>query len=241
MKPFRVSDLLSWQRSRRIALIILIVACSIYSYLPFLTGIVNGRCFSFEKFRWFNKIMDIVDCVVVFLIPYLLIITMNGLIVVSLRTPESQVEEILFQRSLQLVKVRQVTRRRASRKMTRFLLTVSSSYLIICGPYALVHSYRLIRSLNNDRTIILIEHFSHYIYQMSFAMNFYIYIVFGSKFRREFRRFIWKCRVFLFEKFEKKDPFKKYEEPQIRTTSSSNSQPIFITERNRSKPKETWK
>ncbi|CAF3873452.1 unnamed protein product, partial [Rotaria magnacalcarata] len=67
VKPFRVSHVLSWYRSRCLALFIIFIACLIYSYLPFLIGIVNGQCFSLKHLRWINELMDIVDCFVVFL------------------------------------------------------------------------------------------------------------------------------------------------------------------------------
>jgi hypothetical protein len=77
IKPFRVSHVLSWYRSRCLALGIIVIACLIYSYLPFLVGIVHGRCYSLEHLRWINELMDIIDCIIVFLIPYIMIITMN--------------------------------------------------------------------------------------------------------------------------------------------------------------------
>ena len=55
VNPFRVSYVLSWYRSRFIALSIIIFACLLYSYLPFLIGIVGGKCFSRPEYRWINK------------------------------------------------------------------------------------------------------------------------------------------------------------------------------------------
>jgi hypothetical protein len=196
VKPFRVSHVLSWYRSRCLALLIIVIACFIYSYLPFLTGIVNGRCYSLEKFRWINKFMDIIDCIIVFLIPYIMIITMNTMIVISLRRMKQTQHEFLFQNHCQLNKLREITRRNASRKMTKLLLTVSTSYLIICAPYACIHTCRLLfgTEIFRSKLIQQLENYFHLIYHISFAMNFYIYIVFGSKFRRELRRFFIKCK-----------------------------------------------
>ncbi len=50
VKPFRVSHVLSWYRSRCLALFIIIIACLIYSYLPFLIGIVDGRLLFIRTF-----------------------------------------------------------------------------------------------------------------------------------------------------------------------------------------------
>ncbi|UJR09096.1 hypothetical protein I4U23_013343 [Adineta vaga] len=198
VQPFRVSYVLSWYRSRCLALCIIIVAGLIYSYIPFIVGIVNGFCYSLEKFRNLNAIMDIIDCFIVFLIPYLMIITMNTIILISLRQIRDDQGEILYQtNNFQLRKVRELTRRKASRSMTKLLLTVSSSYLIICAPYAIIHTCRL---LSNERTFKSkffqqLESYSHLIYHISFAMNFYIYIFFGSKFRRELKRVLIKCKT----------------------------------------------
>lgn len=189
IKPIRVSHVLSWRRSRTLALIIIGIGSLIYSYIPFLIGVVNGKCFSYEKTRWINELMDIIDCFVVFLLPYVLIIVMNTFILFSLRYGRDQDQQILFQHNFHLNKFRELTRRHASRNMTKLLLTVSTIYLLICAPYACVHTYRLLFPSNNS-FLRQIEFYFHLIYHISFAMNFYLYILFGSKFRREFQRFI---------------------------------------------------
>ncbi|CAF0912796.1 unnamed protein product [Adineta steineri] len=197
VQPFRVSLVLSWYRSKCLALCIIIFACLIYSYLPFLVGIVNGQCYSLEHLRWINKLMDIIDCIIVFLIPYIMIITMNTIILISLRRMKHIQHEYLFQNNSQLNKIREITRRNASRKMTKLLLTVSTSYLIVCGPYACIHTWRLLYNDEKFQTKLLrqLEYYFHLIYHISFAMNFYIYIVFGSKFRHELKRFLNKCQI----------------------------------------------
>jgi len=196
VKPFRVSHVLSWYRSRCLALFIIIIACLIYSYLPFLVGIVNGRCYSLKHLRWINELMDIIDCIIVFLIPYIMIITMNTIILISLKRMKQAEHIFLFQNNSQLNKIREITRRNASRKMTKLLLTVSTSYLIICGPYACIHTWRLLYDHGKYQTKVIrqLEYYFHLIYHISFAMNFYIYIAFGSKFRREVKRFFIKCK-----------------------------------------------
>lgn len=197
VKPFRVSHVLSWYRSRCLALVIVFIAGGIYSYIPFSVSVESGRCYSREKFRQVNKYMDIIDCILVFLIPYIVIITMNTIIVISLRQIKTNQHEILFRNPSQFNQMREMTRRNASRKMTNLLLTVSTAYLIICAPYACIHTCRLL--FYGDRTaapsyLRLLEHYSHFVYHISFAMNFYLYIVFGSKFRRELRRLLSKSQ-----------------------------------------------
>lgn len=196
VKPFRVSHVLSWYRSRCLALFIIIIACLIYSYLPFLIGIVDGRCYSLKHLRWINELMDIIDCIIVFLIPYIMIITMNTVIVISLKRMKRGEHILLFQNNIQINKIREITRRNASRKMTKLLLTASTAYLIICGPYACIHTWRLLFGQGKSPTKLMrqLEHYFHLIYHISFAMNFYIYIAFGSKFRRELKRFLIKCQ-----------------------------------------------
>lgn len=197
VKPFRVSHVLSWYRSRCLALGIIVLAGLIYSYIPFAVNVVNGICYSRENFRSLHKYMDIVDCILVFLIPYIAIITMNTIIVIALRQMKTNQHEILFRNPSQFNQMREMTRRNASRKMTKLLLAVSTAYLIICAPYASIHTWRLV--VYGDRTrapepVKQLEHYSHLIYHLSFAMNFYLYIVFGSKFRRELRRLLSKSQ-----------------------------------------------
>ncbi|CAF1088791.1 unnamed protein product [Adineta ricciae] len=202
INPFRVSHFLSWYRSRCLALSIISFACLFYSYLLGTIHIENNTCFSRKSWHWFNKYMDVIDSIIVFLIPYVVIITMNAIIVISLRRMKQNQHEFLFQNHSQLNKIREVTRRSASRKMTKLLLTVSTSYLIICAPYACIHTWRLSfideDTYVNSQLIRSLEYYSHQIYHISFAMNFYIYIVFGSKFRRELKRFFTKSKQSLY-------------------------------------------
>jgi hypothetical protein len=211
INPIQVSQFLSWYRSRCLALSIIIIASLIYLYLPFLTGIVDGKCYSLPKRRWINEYMDIIDCIIVFLIPYIVIITMNTIILISLRRMKHNRHNFLFQSHTQLITIRELTRRNASRKMTKLLLTVSTSYLIICAPYACIHTWRLlntIRKTNQSSQLIKqLEFYSLDIYYLSFAMNFYIYVVFGSKFRRELKRFFTKSKQNFYHYFREKKFF----------------------------------
>ncbi|CAF1284170.1 unnamed protein product [Adineta ricciae] len=204
-QPIRVSYVLSWYRSRCLALCIVLIACLIYSYIPFIVGIVGGYCYSYEKFRKLNAIMDIIDCLIVFLIPYMMIITMNAIILISLRRMRNSQHQLLFQtNNSQLKNFHVLTRCKASRSMTKLLLTVSTSYLIVCAPYACIHTWRLLSNDERFQTKFFkqLEHYFHLIYHISFAMNFYIYIFFGSKFRRELRRFLIKCQIKMSHYFE---------------------------------------
>ncbi|CAF4554045.1 unnamed protein product, partial [Rotaria socialis] len=224
INPFQVSRVLSWYRSRCLALSIILFACIIYSYLPFLIGIVNGKCFSRPEYRWINKYMDIIDSIIVFLIPYFAIITMNTIILISLRRMKHDQQEFLFRHHSQLNRIRELTRRNASRKITQLLLTVSTSYLIICAPYASMHTWRLLNSHQeenkNSQLIKKLEHYSLFIYHISFAMNFYIYILFGSKFRRELKRFFTKSKQSFCHYFQEK---KVYENENRLELTEKNS------------------
>ena len=199
INPIRVSQVLSWYRSRCLALSIIAIGLLIYSYLLITTGTDDGRCFSRRAYRKMSRVMDIIDCIIVFLIPYLAIITMNTIILISLHRMKQNPHAFLFQSHAQLISRREVTRRHASRKMTKLLLTVSTAYLIICAPYASIHTWRLFRNIlhsnpNQLPTINKSEQYALLIYHISFAMNFYIYIVFGSKFRRELKRLFVKSK-----------------------------------------------
>jgi hypothetical protein len=211
VNPIRVSHVLSWYRSRCLALSILIFAGLLYSYLPFLIDVVDGKCFSRPRFRWINEYMDIIDSIIVFLIPYIAIITMNTITLISLRRMKQDRHEFLFQSHSQLITIRELTRRNASRKMTKLLLTVSTAYLIICAPYACIHTWRLLtyhqKGNKNFELIKQLEYYSLFIYHISFAMNFYIYMVFGSKFRRELKRFFTKSKQNFYHYFREKKFF----------------------------------
>ncbi len=233
INPIRVSQVLSWYRSRCIALSIIIFALLIYLYLPFLIGIVDGKCFSRPRLRRINEYMDIIDCVIVFLIPYIVIITMNTIILISLRRMKQNQHEFLFQNHTQLISRREMTRRDASRKMTKLLLTVSTSYLIICAPYACIHTWRLFKNIigqgENNNSILMkeLEQYALFIYHISFAMNFYIYIVFGSKFRRELKRVFTKSKQNFSRYFHEKKIFEN--DAQLELTDKNSTMTVEFT------------
>lgn len=228
VNPFQVSHVLSWYRSRCIALSIIVFGCFIYSYLPFLIGIVEGKCFSRPEYRFINKCMDIIDAIIVILIPYIVIITMNTIILISLRRMKHDQHEVLFQHQSQLIRMRELTRRNASRKVTTLLLILSTSYLIICAPYACTHTWCLLRNCREDRQnyklLRQLEQYSLYIYYISFAMNFYIYILFGSKFRRELKRFLTKSKQGFYQYFQEKKVFENDNQLELTDRNSSASQ-----------------
>jgi hypothetical protein len=230
INPFRVSHVLSWYRSRCIALSIIMFACLLYSYIPFLTAIVDDKCLSRKKYRWINRYMDVIDSVIVFLVPYIVLITMNTIILISLRRMKQNPDEPLFQNHCQLNKIREITRRNASRKMTNLLLTVSTAYLIICAPYASIHTWRLLSKSGEEienltkipSLLSQLETYSLLIYHLSFAMNFYIYIVFGSKFRRELKRFLTKSRQQFYHYF-REQKFDAIDDNQLELTEKNSS------------------
>jgi len=231
INPIRVSHVLSWYRSRCIALSIIIFAGLLYSYLPFLIGIVDGKCFSRPKHRWINRYMDIIDCIIVFLIPYIVIIIMNTIILISLRRMKQNRHEFLFQGHSKLITIRELTRRNASRKMTKLLLSVSTSYLIICAPYACIHTWRLLNNRQDDNKsshlFTQLEHYSLLIYHISFAMNFYIYIVCGSRFRRELKRFFTKSKQNFYHYFREKKFFDN--DNQLEVTDKNSTLTVEYT------------
>ena len=242
VKPFRVSHVLSWYRSRCLALGLIVFACLLYAYIPALVTTEEGRCYSRKKYRWINQYMDVIDCIVVFLIPYVVIITMNTIILVSLRGMKQNRQEFLFQSNSKFNQIREMTRRNASRKMTKLILTISTSYLIICAPYACIHTWRLLaighKAQVNSLFIRQLEYYAHCIYHASFAMNFYIYIVFGSKFRRELKRLCVKSRQHFYhhcrakERFDETDNQMELKDKQSSVTTAddlfnTNSNPII--------------
>jgi hypothetical protein len=139
----------------------------------------------------------------------------------------------LFQNSSQLNKIREITRRNASCKMTKLLLTVSTSYLIICGPYACIHTWRLLYGQRKTPTKFIrqLEYYFHLIYHISFAMNFYIYLAFGSKFRRELKRFLMKCKINFYHCFRHKN-FYDNNDDSLNQNNSSNFENFQLMDQN---------
>jgi hypothetical protein len=158
---------------------------------------------------------------------------MNTIILISLRRMKQNQHEFLFQNHTQLISRREITRRDASRKMTKLLLTVSTSYLIICAPYACIHTWRLFKNIigqgENNNSILMkeLEQYALFIYHISFAMNFYIYIVFGSKFRRELKRVFTKSKQNFSRYFHEKKIFEN--DAQLELTDKNSTMTVEFT------------
>ncbi|CAF1102271.1 unnamed protein product, partial [Didymodactylos carnosus] len=199
-KPFRASDVLS-------------------CYILFLVTIVpvpgssKKMCFSRNSTRWINELMDIVDCFVVFVIPYVNVITMNSIMLFTLTYGMKRENFGFGETKINHVnKAREITRRNASRRMTKLLLTVSTSYLIVCGPYFFTHTWRLLRhNKTNGKLLNTLEGYFHYIHHISFAMNFYIYIAFGARFRRESKRLCSKWKLTLLRNTKKSKQIQQHQ------------------------------
>jgi hypothetical protein len=72
-----------------------------------------------------------------------------------------------------------------------------------------------------------LERYALFIYHISFAMNFYIYIVFGSKFRRELKRVFTKSKQNFSRFFREKKFFEN--DTQLELTEKNSTMTIEFT------------
>ena len=80
-------------------------------------------------------------------------------------------------------------RRRLPQQTTKMLVMCSTTFLLFNSPYCAVLFYSIISKVVLTRTLGILRHF----YFMSFCLNFFLYALWGRRFRQELIRLLKTC------------------------------------------------
>lgn len=180
MWPLKASQNLSARRVGVAWVILAIVAATITSPYLFVLRPFEGGCTYTEMSSDITKISLWIHAILAFLLPVTWILAANGIILTTLFRARRQRNNCTR------------NSRQAERSTTIMLVVVCIAFLLTTGPYSSFHVISMINpniyteSIDTIWIINLANEVVDFLYPANSAINFYLYCISGTKFRRTF-------------------------------------------------------
>ncbi len=157
------------------------LSCCVF-YLPFLnvTGLIPGtrQCVRFVRKSWYATAYTHTSFVVYPFIPIILLSVLNFLII-----------RIIWKRRGSDVYEHRSNKNRVEVQLTMMLLLVSVMFLLLILPFEMRELHYQFIGKNNTpekyAIYIFMFHFTRELYLLNFGINFFLYLLSGSKFRKD--------------------------------------------------------
>ena len=174
------------------------VGCVAIVYIPIalMSGVVDGKvCASFAVKSQLSLVLSYVNLVLIPVIPFVLIVVMNTLIVMTVHQSKK-----FSQRNQKYSKDGEKTKEEEqeekantrNRQLTAMLLMVSIAYIVILLPISCrVLAYMFVdytRSPEAFAIFVLLYNAINNVLFLNNAINFYLYCIAGAKFREDLKR-----------------------------------------------------
>ena len=151
---------------------------------------------------FFHSVWTWVDMLIFCVLPWLCLAICNSLLVWKLKVSVREAEFSLGHGQVDRV----IDRKKKATSITVTLIAVSVAFLILTSPTSFIHIRVFIAWLNgsvwlliSSRDFYYAQHLSRPFWYMNSCINFYVYCLTGSKFRREAKQ-IFSC---LFQDFKR--------------------------------------
>lgn len=151
--------------------------------------VIFGFIYYESKFPKAFLFMNIVLITMEFIIPVSVVLTGTILICIKLYTGNSMIKN----------NSSSISRRKAeiSNSITRTLLVTDLAFIVLQAPYAILTiMFSIIDdNLLSPETIIFSLYLSALLSQLNSAVNFYLYVFSGARFRQEVKKILCRCRI----------------------------------------------
>ncbi|CAF1068374.1 unnamed protein product [Rotaria sordida] len=198
--PLKRSQYNSLSRSRYVILLLTALAFLLYSSSLWASGIEEAkperrnsslhetRCVTLPEWLKFTRHMNIIDFFLTFIIPFLTILTLNTLIIFKSGQYDRLLERNYIQPSTYILHnllEHRLRRSKYHRRITKMLLIISTTFLLLNTPMHLLKIYYFFFSIDdtNDSTESIIEMLTFYLFYTNFSINFFLYSLCGKNFR----------------------------------------------------------
>ena len=191
--PHRANVLCSAGKSKVIVASMVLFIAAIHTHLLYGVRVVNisghRRCTVSKEYRpFFHVIWSWVDMLIFSLLPWMCLAVSNSLLVWKLNVSVREAKV-----SLGSGQAHRVTdRKKKATSITVTLIAVSAAFLVFTFPMSFIQVLNFVHWLNGSAYTVLSPWAVYYAYQISHPLwyansciNFYIYCLTGSKFRRE--------------------------------------------------------
>ena len=177
-QPFESVTRFTIKRSAIITACLILVTClfNMHIFWMFDKGVASGG-HTFCKWRHWFYISTCVHMVLMTFIPSVIIVLFNCLMIRSLMKHTREGPQIVAN-----------TNKERETQVTRRLIAVSVTFVILTLPFSAVAYYRNVKMLNKDMdfSIVASEFYSFtcFFYMTNYACNFILYCVTGTRFRK---------------------------------------------------------
>ena len=152
------------------------------------------RCSTAGEYRYFFvTIWSWVDLLIFSLLPWLCLVVSNTLLVLKLNVSVREAEVSLGSGQADRID----DRKKKAKSITVTLIAVSTAFLVLTFPMSLVQILSFVNWMNGIFHILSSSRAIYYLNQISFplwytnsSINFYVYCLTGTKFRKEVKRML---------------------------------------------------
>ena len=224
--PLKRLHICTAKRASIVVIFLSLFACILYSFAPWTSGLIpmHGRtefCMPLEGYQDILSILIYIDTFITLILPTIIIVILNTLIICMVAQYHKN------RRSLTNILSRQTTKANDSNShdsvyvnvkgsnsarsqpknnsvshMTKMLVVVSTTFVLLNLPSHFFRIYNYLRVLcdptyRTSHWQISLQKLLQYMYYLNFSINFLLYNVCGTQFRRStiqmFRRLTSKC------------------------------------------------
>ena len=146
-----------------------------------------------EYIPFFREIWSIVDMLIFSLLPWLCLAVCNSLLVWKLKVSLRDAEVSLGSGQADRI----TDRKKKTTSITVTLIAVSAAFLILTFPIAFMMMLNFVNAMTGSREVVLSQITSFYVLQVSYPLwyansciNFYVYCLTGSKFKKEAKQIL---------------------------------------------------
>ena len=211
--PFKRGDMCTVRRARIVVVGLSIFSTITYNFAIWTTGsfimpstspIAGQRlCYPKDSWREVLKIANNFDSVVTLAIPFFVIAILNAHIIYAVTRYQREANEMVIYRSSATASATSSTANtssntRESNKVTRMLLVVSFTFLLLNVPGHVIRFHVFVQTMNDPLykagpIYYELQKLFVYLYYVNFSINFFLYSLCGKNFRVALKSLLINC------------------------------------------------
>ncbi|XP_046380414.1 neuropeptides capa receptor-like [Haliotis rufescens] len=191
--PLHAPMIFSKLQEKYVVIIFLVLSALLYNFALWTieTQPYKNRllCSGNPTFFFLMNIVTWIDTILTMILPFLLILFMNVRIVWRVIRYQRKRESVLQTHKTEKTPA---LRNKSQMRITRTLLLVSTTFLVLNLPSHVIRLEQLISASNNYNPLHLklIQEIAQLIYYSNFSVNFFLYAIYGKHFKKSLKMLI---------------------------------------------------
>ena len=156
----------------------------------FMSDMDGARCVPWGKGAYFfGQFYFYIEMVIAFILPFILLLIMNCVIIYTLKKRSSLIISTSELQGQGQNEGQTKKAKSSDRQITTTLLVVTFSFLLLTTPIYVLFiynmSFRMVNTPKGFATFYFIYHLGEKSYYTNYAINFFLYVISGQKFRTD--------------------------------------------------------